>query len=70
MGYSPWGHKELETNERLSSVNVTPFYRRIHWAQIKKVILTAMRVKSSFCSKRVGGPDSRIHAFSIASHAP
>ena len=51
-------------------MNVTPFYKRIHWAQIKKVILIAMRVKSSFYSKRVGGPDSRIHTLSVALHVP
>ena len=70
MGYSPWGRKESDTTERPSTVAVTPFYRRIHWAQIKEVILTAMRVKSSLHSKRVGGPDSRIHALSVASHVP
>ena len=59
-----------DTTERPSTVAVTPFYRRIHWAQIKEVILTAMRVKSSLHSKRVGGPDSRIHALSVASHVP
>ena len=70
MGYSPWARKESDTTEQLSTMNVTPFYRRIHWAQIKKVILIAMRVKSSFYSKRVGGPDSRIHTLSVALHVP
>ena len=34
VGYSPWGHKELDTTERLSTHACTPTHRHTHTHQV------------------------------------